>query len=239
MFHITDNRVVQLQQCCATHFEEQQVIPAEAWSLPMLRLVGYWEITPVSDFLERLLTDGIYQCRQHNEAVWSVDFVQYVGLLNLEAPQCFVAPAMTPQGPVALYVPAWNLKTAAAHHSVWLLATQSYPRQPWHYAGASLTSTHVVVFGRDPQSPRWKVVYAGLHPYDDRYPRETSRGPSKQQFSKNMQSVEGRTHSSAYCVMRGRLPSENRQVMTMWFHKWMVFDRYGTLSPYMGLYLFC
>ena len=202
----------------------------------MSRLVGYWEITHVSEFLEGLLRDGIFQCRNSNAEQWAVDFVQYVELLNFDAPQCFVAPAMTPCPSVALYVPAWNLQRSAIHHSVWLLATQNYPRQPWPQV-LRLTSPLVVIFGRDYHSSRWKVVYAGLHPYDDCYPKETCRGPSKGKFCQDLMSVEGQACSSAYCVMRGSLPSENRQVMTLWYHKWMIFDRYGTLSPYIRLHV--
>ena len=47
LVHIVDDRVVQLQQCCATQFEEQHVIPPEAWNVPKSKLVGYWEITVV------------------------------------------------------------------------------------------------------------------------------------------------------------------------------------------------
>ena len=141
---------------------------------------------------------------------------------------------MTPRPEVVLYAPAWNLKSSVVHQNVWLLASQNYPRQPGPHM-LRLTSPLVVIFGREQLSTRWRVVYAGLGPYDDQYRKETAHGPSKEKFSRLMSAVEGEIHSSSYCIMRGSFPTGHRQVMTLWYHKWMIFDRYGTLSPYLRL----
>ena len=234
LVHVTDGRVVQLQQCCATQFGEETVIPASAWTTRASRLIGHWEITPVSECLEQILQDGIFQCRSKEIEKFTVDFVQYSDTNSSDALQCFVAPVMNPRPGIAVYVPAWNLKRSLVHRNVWRFAVRRHPHQQRQYMWR-VSSPIVVVFGRQRESTRWRVVYAGFSPYDDRHPQGTARGPSEDSFSRQMSAVEGQKHSPCYCLMLGSVSTEDRQVMTLWYNKWMIFDKYGTLSPYYGI----
>ena len=91
MFVVTPSeRVAPLQQRCVTRFEEAESIPLEHWFLHSSRLVGYWEITPVSEYLESILEAGIFQVRCREIEAWTVEDLQYVRTSAFDAPQCFV-----------------------------------------------------------------------------------------------------------------------------------------------------
>ena len=169
-------------------------------------MIGIWEPTPVSrqlDAFRKMMTDSA-----EKETVKAVR-----GALRK-----FVSTVMQPSSWFILQSKS-KAKNNDWKEQVWELITSR-----WKDYGNITTDwtmvepTRAIVFGRSLALDRWIVIFSREFPC------------SRREFNTAVSSVLHSGDTTDWCVVWGSIPEGERTVVSLFSHRWMVYDRYGQFA---------
>ena len=196
--------VIPLQQCVDIRFEESHKAGPTNWLVGMDKMIGVWEPTPVSRQLDGLL--------EYCEEAGTV-----CGRVNGPMKR-FVCTVLQPS-PYYLIRRRSKHKNSDWESQLWNMITHERPVEsdgkPYPSEKKGFYATKAIVFGRSKELDRWIVIFARDYPC------------TRREFHSALQSVLHSKDATHWCVIWGRIPAGGRQVVSLFSHQWMIYDRYG------------